>query len=385
MTPEPDDFPARLPEGVLVDFLQATERIALQVDALLGPVAEQRKHLREQLLDDEVIQPIGAPVGGASVAAVDGGATHDELYAVDVVAAVAVAAEGLHTSPAGQATSAHETWIEVVRHAPEIDRLGQAAMFAMELAILARLPHDVCIFDGSHLTAAVRIGGALASRSASVRRGALEACRRFNVVEALTRFCDPDAGARMVALPKADSSRWLSRRFEASYGLTLPANDRFLAAQVLEPGEMLRPQKVPESWERLRIVARADSEPAVREMARALDRAIEPLRRRGRGEGIGVTYVKPCSCSTALRIELKASQGRGHAAWLARVLSDETPGPYLQEPYAQHQADLWAKSIGIGVDGAIQAMRLSIAGEGDPSYLEYLLRSYRTTVTGGRT
>jgi hypothetical protein len=108
------------------------------------------------------------------------------------------------------------------------------------------------------------------------------------------------------------------------------------------------------------------------------------LRRRGEGEGVGVTYVKPESCSTALRVELKASQGRAHASWLARVLSDETPGPWLQEPYAQHQADLWAKSIGVGVDGAIHAMRLAIAGEGDASYLEYLLRSYRTTSTGGR-
>jgi hypothetical protein len=147
---------------------------------------------------------------------------------------------------------------------------------------------------------------------------------------------------------------------------------------------MLRPNKVPHGWEELHVSARPHAEAPVRSLAEALDEAIEPLRRRGQGEGIGVTYLKPHSCTTALRVELKASKGREHASWLARVLCDETPGPYLQEPYAQHQADLWAKSIGIGVDGAIHAMRLAIAGEGDASYLEYLLRSYRTTSTGGR-
>jgi hypothetical protein len=412
VTPELDDFPARLPEGVLVDLLQATQQIAVQVDTLLGPVAERRKQLRQHLLDDGIIQPVGPPARGASVVAVDGGAAHDELYAVDVVAAVAVAAQGLRSQPlppAGPearrpsatppsrstangrrrppqdaAAAAHETWIQILRHAPELERLAQAAMFAMELALLDKLFQDVCIFDGSHLTAAVRIGGALCSQSAAVRRGAVELCERFAVVEALTRFCDPVAGARFVALPKADSSRCLSSRFEARYGICLPATDKFLAAQVLEPGEMFRPAKVPKAWEQLHISARSGAEAPVRDLAAALDEAIEPLRRRGQGQGIGVTYVKPESCSTALRVELKASRGREHATWLARVLSDETPGPYLQEPYAQHQADLWAKSIGVGVDGAIQAMRLAIAGEGDPSYLEYLLRSYRTTMTGGR-
>ncbi|HKE99004.1 MAG TPA: hypothetical protein VKG45_08750 [Actinomycetes bacterium] len=393
MTPEIDDFPARLPEGVLVDLLQATQQIAVQVDTLLGPVAEQRKQLRQHLLDDGIIQPVGAPVRGASVVAVDGGAAHDELYAVDVVAAVAVAAEGLRSQPLPPSgpgalrppeAAGHETWIQIQRHAPELERLAQAAMFAMELALLDTLTNDVCIFDGSHLTAAVRIGGALCSQSAAVRRGTVELCERFGVVEALARFSDPAAGARFVALPKADSSRCLSSRFEARYGLCLPATDKFLAAQVLEPGEMFRPAKVPRSWEQLHVGARSGAEAPVRDLAAALDEAIDPLRRRGQGQGIGVTYVKPESCSTALRVELKASRGREHATWLARVLSDETPGPYLQEPYAQHQADLWAKSIGVGVDGAIQAMRLAIAGEGDPSYLEYLLRSYRTTMTGGR-
>jgi hypothetical protein len=59
------------------------------------------------------------------------------------------------------------------------------------------------------------------------------------------------------------------------------------------------------------------------------------------------------------------------------VISHETPGPFLQEPYAQHLAHLWATSVGLGLDAVIHGVRLD--PNCDPAYLEYLLRSYRTT------
>jgi hypothetical protein len=142
----------------------------------------------------------------------------------------------------------------------------------------------------------------------------VELCEQFGAIEALTALCHPNVGAGIIGVPKSDSSRWLADRFQDHYGVCLPAGDRFVAAQVLEPGEMLRPTKVPKEWQHLHIRAHPAASQTERALARALHAAIAPLRQYGEGEGIGVTYLKPHSASTAVRLEFKATHGKDGAA-----------------------------------------------------------------------
>jgi len=212
-------------------------------------------------------------------------------------------------------------------------------------------------------------------------------------VDALRLLCHDTEGARIVGLPKADSSTEFRDKYERKYAFDLPSvTDRVLATEVLERGEMLKPRK-PENWQRLHIFSRrstgedAEQEPDprvtqhVHQIAKKLDAAIEPLRHcREAGHGIGITYLKPHSSDTCVKVEYKASAGIDHGTWLAGVLSAEVPGPHMQEPYGQFVADLWAKNISIAAEALAAATMHKMS---DQRWQPYLALGYRTRAAGG--
>jgi hypothetical protein len=136
---------------------------------------------------------------------------------------------------------------------------------------------------------------------------------------------------------------------------------------------MLKAAQVPESWSELHIQSeRGDA--AAAGLARRLNKAIEPLRDRN----IAVYYAKPHGSTTACKVEFKRGLGPERRVQTAHMISCETPAPHLQEPFCQFLADLWAKSVGLAAAAQLQGIRLDLSERGDPEYLEYLLRSYRT-------
>ena len=130
---------------------------------------------------------------------------------------------------------------------------------------------------------------------------------------------------------------------------------------------------VPESWSDLHIIS-AKKDAAATKMAHGLDAVIEPLRDRD----VAIYYAKPRGSSTAVKVEFKKRLGAERRVQTAHMVSAETLGPHLQEPFCQFLADLWAKSVGLAVSAQLQGVRLDLAAEANPAYLEYLLRSYRT-------
>jgi hypothetical protein len=379
LTTGEEDAP-QLPAEVLSNLLDHIPDIAHQARQLVGPILENRERLRDLLREKQWIEDIEEEPTEETVAAVDGAQVQDSLYAGDLLVAVAVAAEGL--TPAGLLGSCpvHSTWNRFLVHDADLDRLGKAAMVIQELHLLSRLPHDICILDGSHQTPVIVLNSALTSTSQEVRQAAVEVCEEFNATENLARLCDPHHGASIVASPKSDSSRDLSRYFERAFskqfprGLRLPASDKVLAALVLEPGEMLKAFPVNNSWKRLHIRAERVDESSVKKLAGELNAAIEPLKQ----QTIRITYIKPATCSTAVKVEFKENLGADWRRRVARMVTDETPGPHLQEPFCQYLADLWAKSVSLGVRAQMHGVRLELAGDDGRDYLEYMLRSYRT-------
>ena len=371
-----DEVP-QLPQEVLKSMLDRIPEIAQDARALISPVSQARDQLRDVLKRRNWIETIPPDLPFLdSVSAVDGGHVVQSMYAGDLVASLAVAAEGLHPVNLAASCQVHSSWSRFLVHNFDLDRLAKCAMVAQELSLLGGLDHDIVIFDGSHQTPIIILNSALASESPEVRQLAVDVCEEFNVVEGLQRLCTRD---NIVACPKSDSSRDLSRYYEKHLasefpnGLNLPASDKVLAALVLEPGEMLKAAQVPESWADLHIFS-ARGDPRAKAMADSLNAIISPLRSRG----IAVYYAKPPSSSTAVKVEFKKRLGAERRIQTARMVSAETPGPHLQEPFCQFLADLWAKSVSLAVSAQIQGMRLDLADHSDPTYLEYLLRSYRT-------
>lgn len=378
----PLDGTPQLPAEVLATMLREIKGLSGDARSLLSPMIDQRDELRDRLLARGWIEAIDTsrPVG--TTVAVDGAQIQEPLYAGDLVVALAVAAEGI--TPAGRLGEApvHSTWQRFLNHEGDNDRLAKAAMVAQELKLLQGLPHDMCILDGSHQTPVIVINSALSSQSAQVRQAAVEVLHEYGAVSALGDLCDPEVGGKIVASPKSDSSRdligLLQERFASEQVFNLPGTDKVLASLALEPGEMFQAFRVPKSWEGLHIATRRElreyrDDPLVK-LARELDEKIQPLRDRR----IRITYAKPTGCSTAVKIEFKERKGADWRRDVCAMIGAETPAPHLQEPFAQHLADQWAKSIGVGVQAQLHGMRLDLAENGDQAFLEYVLRSYRT-------
>lgn len=363
----------QLPEEVLANLLEEIPRVSAEAQALLGPMVASREELRRRLEDNEWIEPIPDDIPTETIAAVDGAFVTESLYAGDLLVTLAVAAEGLTPSGAVGSCPVHSSWSRFLVHDFDVDRLAKAAMTAQELHLLTKLPHDMCVLDGSHQTPVIQFNSALTSHSPEVRRRAIEIFEEFDTAARLAELCDPAKGSRIIASPKADSSRELARFFEKRFDMTLPAADKLLAALVLEEGEMLKAIKAPESWANLHVQADAIDDKDAKAVAKVLNEAIEPLRQRS----VRITYIKPKTCSTAVKIEFKEQQGADFRRRVSAQVAAETPGPHLQEPFCQFLADRWAKSAKLGVRAMLQGVRLDLA-DSDVQVLEYMLRSNRS-------
>ena len=364
---------------LLQSLIEEAGALASQAHALLAPAAGARDELRDRLGDTDDIMHIGPPVTGErTIVAVDGGSVREHLYAADLMVAVAVAAEGMTSTQALPLSQAH--WTRIIAHESENDRLLSCAMASLEVRLLADLTHDLRILDGSHGTPVIALSTALTARSRDVRLAAL-AIVNDSIVEAIRVLANPHPGNGVViALPKADSSRYYSDDFKHKFGLDLPGGDRFLAAQLLQPGEMLRPREANEI-STLHFPVPENAEPQVQELCRTLDDAIKPMRDAAQARNLRVTYLKPFSADVVIKMEFRGDDAE--AARLARLVSDETPGPYLQEPFAQYAVDLAAKSVSVGAEALNQAMLAQLPAEGSEGYIMWLARSYRTNSGGG--
>lgn len=359
---------ARLPEDLLRDLLAGAGDVANEVAELLAPVLDARDTLRQGLLDLGLIRTF-EQMPTASIAGVDGGFAVERTSAVDLSLAVAVGVEGLGPTTTIWDSTQYEWWAKVARHDVDADRLARGVMTAAEIAILAEAPHDLRILDGSHLTLVIQLNSALSSQSAEVRTEARRLWTRLNTVDKLAAVC---SAPNVVAMPKYDSSQTTIQVLAAHLGRDLPGDDKYLMGLILEPGELLVPQKVPPTpWQSLHFTA-GDS--AEEDLAEGLTLAIMPLKDRR----INFTYFKPDLYSAAFRIEMKADATETDLNLLCSTLSSQLTGPFVREPYPQYLADVMAKSVGLGLNALQTAVQLELSGMGKPEISEMLLQSYRT-------
>jgi hypothetical protein len=174
-----------------------------------------------------------------TLGAVDGGYVVDQLYAADRLVICALVAEGMRTVRTGEIH--HATWTQVMAHQIDLDRLASAVMTCLELSLLQGISYQVRIFDGSHQTPVIALNSALSSANPRVRAITSRIVKETRAVEALKKFCHDTDGARVVGLPKADTSTEFCAKYRRKYGFAIPpVTDRVLATEVLERGEMLK-------------------------------------------------------------------------------------------------------------------------------------------------
>ncbi|RIT40452.1 Uncharacterised protein [Mycobacteroides abscessus subsp. abscessus] len=365
---------ARLPEDLLADLLAGTPQIAGEVNDLLGPALQQRDRLREAAEDLDLIAT--APIAErGTLCAVDGGFAVERTIAVDIAMAVAVGVEGL--APAGVGCqwthNQYKSFHRVLLHDLDNERLVRAAMVAHELKVLAAAPHNVRIYDGSHLTPIIQLNSGLTARNKTVNNLVVTVA---NDVDLLKVFDDFATNPACIAMPKYDSTHALADELSHAIKLPIPGDDKYLTSVILRGGEYTVPRQISgDPWRQLHITPRPGSAAAESGLADDLDEKIEPLR-TGK---LLYLYWRPTDTSPTYRLEIKPGLAKDtHALGVVfATLADQITGPFVREPYPQYLADVMAKSVGLGLSALRAAAHLSLT-HSNPELAPMLVHSYRT-------
>lgn len=368
--------------GVLADVLAQFHVAAAGVHDLLNPLAAAAEQAREWLTDTGQIHdlPEVGTVPPRTIAAVDGARVVEQMYAADLLIAVGCAADGLTPHP-DHAGERHTSWVQVMRHEPDTARLCDAAMIAQEVGVLARLPHQLRVYDGSHTTLFVAVLTALFSRSDVIAAAAADLCEQFAVPDALTRVTTYDPDSWVVGLPKSDSADDYVRAVGKQLGVRMEAGDRFLASQVLRPGQLLAPQPVRGLAHPHMGSGRPDAPRPARQAITDMQGVIEQIAavaQQGRFQSV---LFRPRTSDTVLKVEFSAPAGADpqqvldRAMQVCALLDAETVGPHMLEPYCQWAVDRVAKTISPAASAIRQQITAAATGTG---YAALLARSYRT-------
>lgn len=359
---------ARLPENLLRDLLIDADGVADEVHRLLTPAIERRDEFRDVLHALNLIRTY-TPTEIQTLSGIDGGFAVERTAAVDLLLCVAVGVEGLAKTTTEWNGTQYDWWSRVAKHDSQADRLARGVMVAKELKVLSEAPHQLRILDGSHMTLVIQLNSALSAESDDVRAEARRVWEQSDTAAALGEAARADA---IVAMPKYDSSTEVIRRLSERLGEDIPGDDKHLMGLLLEPGELLVPQRVPQAWTQLHFTAREGS--GDDDLQAAFTDAIVPLRERA----INFTYFKPDIFSPAFRIEIKSSISDAALDSLCTTIARQITGPFVREPYPQYLADVMAKSVGLGLSALQSAVQLGLSQRGRPEIAQMLIHSYRT-------
>ncbi|KRC51865.1 hypothetical protein ASE16_02000 [Leifsonia sp. Root227] len=371
---EEDRSYARLPADALAEILNNAEQVCAEVETLLLPAMQQREQLRQAALDGGIITT-ASNARPTTLCAVDGGFAVERTVAVDIVMALAVGVEGFSEDGSGPTWSENQyhPFNQVLLHNVDNERLARTAMMANELAVIADAPHNVRIFDGSHLTAVIQLNSSYSSRSDQVRRLALEVSRECELDTALEAFVTVP---QIIGMPKYDSSTELTKRLSRSIGQEIPGDDKFVMSLVLEEGEHTRPVAVAGgAWTQLHLKAFVEAPRREHRYVQRLHEILTPLRQCQ----LSYMYWKPAGSSSAYRIEMKPELAASDSdiSELIATLERQIAAPFVREPYPQYLADVMAKSVGLGLDALQSASHLRLSRT-QPDLAPQLIHSYRT-------
>lgn len=374
--PDTDAIYARLPEDLLADLLADTPHITEQVTDLLMPALAQRDELRRAAEANGLlrISPVGTP---STVCAVDGGFAVERTIAVDIAMAVAVGVEGFTTSgvPCAWDENQYASFHRVLVHDVDNERLARAAAVSHEVAVIADAPHEVRIYDGSHVTPVIQLNSGFSSACDHVRDGSAEVAVAVELLSALGAFVN---NPQIVAMPKYDSSRDLTNYLGGIIHSPqlIPGDDKYVTSLILRANEYTAPRRVPrDPWRQLHLGTRPGSPQDVLDLVTELDAQLEPLRERE----LMYTYWRASDHSPTYRLEMKPRLAEDEDALgvVFATLAHQITGPFVREPYPQYLADVMAKSVGLGLSALQAAAHLSLTRT-QPDLAALLVHSYRT-------
>jgi hypothetical protein len=368
-----------LPAALVDEILKRTGDLGQKLLSDFDQVRARRHQWREDLKragllhrDTEVPYMLVPTTCG-----VDGSYAVERLLASDLVAAAAVAVEGL-TPPSETRywpEPRHQVWVETETHEVETGIILRALMIGMELELAAQAPHEVIFLDGSLITPLIYFNQAL-NKSQDV----LHLHTTAHFLNQITSFLE----AYLTVLASTRSDRyWLAvpkyttwHEIGQKMGWPDTYDDRGLLSFLMEPGEYtspIVPQQPSNPWHlNLDPLASATRQTAER-IANQIVTSLGEIR---------VVYYRPYSWLPALRLEMSrtVSENQARLATVLHGVRHQCGAPAVMEPYPLYMADRMVKHLPKAIPTFRQVTSQHIAEtyQGDIGEIFLGLHGYRT-------
>lgn len=375
-----DETPfADLPAALVEDVLAQTSAVAEGLLNSLRQIRADRDALRSQLAKSGLViseSSLGYPPLPTTCAA-DGSYAIERLLTTDLVAAAAVAVEGL-TPPSEKRhweLPRHKTFVAAETHLEDTATVLRAVMLGEELRLAASAPHDLVMIDGTLTLPIIYFNQALnkAPDVKQLRCAAefLEHCPAY-LDAYLTILSSERSDRHYAGLPKYSTRREIG----TALGWPSSHDDRGMLTLLLNAGELTRPRSLepPEQDWHLNTGRLGAS------LKSRVDRlAADIVSGLGR---VQIFYYKPQDWLPALRVEVSDSVASNthRLATVVQGLKHQSATPSMLEPYPIYLADRTAKALARAIPAfrQVTTQRISERYEGDIGEVFFAMHGYRT-------
>ncbi len=368
-----------LPAALVDEVLKRTEDLSQKLLEDFEQVRTRRQEWRESLEQAGLLcrdaelpyMPIPTTCG------VDGSYAVERLLASDLVAAAAVAVEGL-TPPSETRywpEPRHLVWVETEAHEAEIGTILRALMIGLELILASQAPHEIVFLDGSLTTPFIYFNQAL-----NKSQDTLHLNTTAHFLDKITSFLE----AYLAILASTRSDRcWLAipkyttrREIGQKMGWPDTYDDRGLLSFLLEAGEYASPmllQQPSEPWHLNVAPLELKTKGAA---AHVVEKIISSLSE------IQVVYYRPYPWLPALRVEMSraVAENQARLATALHGIRHQCGAPAVMEPYPLYMADRMVKHLPKAIPTFRQVTSQHIAEtyQGSISEVFLGLHGYRT-------
>ncbi len=384
MTADPSPF-SDLPAALVEEVLQQTREVATQLLQSFEQIGKDRQQCRRELQNRTWIVPesnLPYPPSPTTCAA-DGSYAVERLLTTDMVAAAAVAVEGL-TPPSEKRhwpLPRHTTFVAAEPHLEDTVTVLRAVMLGEELELLRKAPHDLVLLDGTLTLPIIFFNQALNALTETqdhlrCAQKFIERCETY--LEAyLELLQSPRSDKQYAAVPKYSTRREIGREL----GWPDRYDDRGLLTLLLNPGELTAPRELEQprnangeiTWHlNTNELPPTLREPAT-ELASCIIAALQHIR---------VFYYRPHPWLPALRIEVSAAiaDNPHRLATVIQGLKQQCVTPSMLEPYPLYLADRIVKALARALPTFRQVTTQQISEEykGDVSEVFFAMHGYRS-------
>lgn len=367
---------SELPAALVQEIIEQSKDISGDVIEAFRDLHVSRTERREKLQEAGILRRENELTYCTPTSCgVDGAYGVERLLAFDLVAAAAVAMEGL-TPPSEKRywpEPRHFAHVKIEAHSSDTSSVVRGLTMGMEYSLACQAPHDVVLIDGSMTTGFIYFNQALSRIADSGEETPTSRVFLNNIDEIfesyLTALKSQRSDKQFVAVPKYT----VRREIGAKLGWPEAYDDRAMLTDLLRPGEFTTPlplQQPEKDWHiNIKPIQSSKTRDVVEEIKKRLKQ-------------IYVVYYRPSYSLPALRFEVTAAIA-SNSARLANVLyavKQQCSSPSILEPYPLYMADRMAKSLADAIPAFRQIMTQHVAEnyDGDISDIFINLHSYRT-------